>query len=502
MPRNSSLSSMNGSLRSSLRLKGAPAALKEDPKGKVSSSSQVGLKRKGSVLEDPVKGVKGSKRAVFEDITNVSSVRARNCTPLWTCIVDSQAGRFGIRDETRCIARMGRQIESQSRSKHGLDPIDEAMSPKRQASSNAQANEHDRKSNLKSTVRKGLTSIRSNFGGGVGINKRSHRDWSQEGHSQSPEKTATVTTLAAASKRTQAPSARLIEQKKRDESHLLQLQQSGILSRTSSYEDAKCMEGVSLSDAELDASLEAFQASVHASASHPPEGVKDFDLENAQDPNQCSLYAAQIFAYYKSREEQFAVSDYMKEGIHPEINETMRSILVDWLVEVQESFELNHETLYTSVKIFDLYLSLTKRPIKKDELQLIGATACLIACKVDERLPPALDDFVYVCDDAYSREQIIVMERKIIATVKFDVGYPLSYRFLRRYGRVCSVPMSILTLARFILEMSLMEYEFNIVGMSESKLAASSLVLAFKIHGIRVGRKPWPTILATVPQRT
>eukprot|EP00096_Caligus_rogercresseyi_P008194 TRINITY_DN2665_c0_g1_i1.p1 TRINITY_DN2665_c0_g1~~TRINITY_DN2665_c0_g1_i1.p1 ORF type:complete len:486 (-),score=133.87 TRINITY_DN2665_c0_g1_i1:639-2096(-) len=419
MPRNSSLSSMNGSLRSSLRLKGAPAALKEDPKGKVSSSSQVGLKRKGSVLEDPVKGVKGSKRAVFEDITN--------------------------------------------------------------------ANEHDRKSNLKSTVRKGLTSIRSNFGGGVGINKKVPTGTgAKKATARATEKTATVTTLAAASKRTQAPSARLIEQKKRDESHLLQLQQSGILSRTSSYEDAKCMEGVSLSDAELDASLEK-PSKLPSTPPRPilPEGVKDFDLENAQDPNQCSLYAAQIFAYYKSREEQFAVSDYMKEGIHPEINETMRSILVDWLVEVQESFELNHETLYTSVKIFDLYLSLTKRPIKKDELQLIGATACLIACKVDERLPPALDDFVYVCDDAYSREQIIVMERKIIATVKFDVGYPLSYRFLRRYGRVCSVPMSILTLARFILEMSLMEYEFNIVGMSESKLAASSLVLAFKIHGIR-----------------
>ena len=40
-----------------------------------------------------------------------------------------------------------------------------------------------------------------------------------------------------------------------------------------------------------------------------------------------------------------------------DITECMRSILVDWLVEVQESFELNHETLYTAVKLMDLYLS-------------------------------------------------------------------------------------------------------------------------------------------------
>jgi len=75
----------------------------------------------------------------------------------------------------------------------------------------------------------------------------------------------------------------------------------------------------------------------------------------------------------------------------------MRAVLVDWLVEVQESFELNHETLYTAVKMMDLYMS--RVPVRKENLQLIGATACLIACKIDERIPPLLDDFVYVCDD-------------------------------------------------------------------------------------------------------
>ena len=112
----------------------------------------------------------------------------------------------------------------------------------------------------------------------------------------------------------------------------------------------------------------------------------------------------------------------------------MRAILVDWLVEVQESFELNHETLYTAVKTLDLYMS--KKSVNKEALQLVGATACLIACKIDERIPPMLDDFVYVCDDAYSRRQLMEQEREVLAVVGFDVGYPLSYRFVRRYGRV------------------------------------------------------------------
>lgn len=59
----------------------------------------------------------------------------------------------------------------------------------------------------------------------------------------------------------------------------------------------------------------------------------------------------------------------------------MRSLLIDWMVEVQESFELNHETLYLAVKIVDTYLG--KEKVSKDALQLLGAASLLIACKYD-----------------------------------------------------------------------------------------------------------------------
>lgn len=211
----------------------------------------------------------------------------------------------------------------------------------------------------------------------------------------------------------------------------------------------------------------------------PPEGVIDFDAETGDDPQQHGEYAFQTFQYYKERESVFRVPSYISAQL--EITEAMRAILVDWLVEVQESFELNHETLYTAVKMTDLYLS--KKQVRKEDLQLVGATACLIACKVDERIPPMVDDFLYVCDDAYSRDQLMRMERKMLMVVGYDLGYSLSYRFLRRYGRVCKVTMPVLTLARYILEFSLMEYSLN-VETSESLVAAASLVLAFKMRSI------------------
>jgi len=212
----------------------------------------------------------------------------------------------------------------------------------------------------------------------------------------------------------------------------------------------------------------------------PPPGVADFDSETLGDPQQHAEYALETFHYYRQREGVFRVPGYMVA--QQEVTQVMRAILVDWLVEVQESFELNHETLYTAVKMTDLYLS--KKQVRKEDLQLVGATACLISCKVDERTPPMVDDFLYVCDDAYSRDQLMKMERKMLMVVGFDVGYPLTYRFLRRYGRVCKLTMPVLTLARYILELSLMEYSFN-VEISESEVAAGCLILALKMKGIQ-----------------
>lgn len=48
-----------------------------------------------------------------------------------------------------------------------------------------------------------------------------------------------------------------------------------------------------------------------------------------------------------------------------------------------------------------------------------------------------LDDFLYICDDAYKRNELISMEQAILKTIDFDLGIPLSYRFLRRYSKVC-----------------------------------------------------------------
>ena len=83
--------------------------------------------------------------------------------------------------------------------------------------------------------------------------------------------------------------------------------------------------------------------------------------------------------FFLNHQELMAIPDYMSK--QTDINSSMRTILIDWLVEVQENFELFHETLYIAVRLVDTYLS--RKEVKREYLQLVGATCMLIAAKFE-----------------------------------------------------------------------------------------------------------------------
>ncbi|XP_059943770.1 G2/mitotic-specific cyclin-B3 isoform X2 [Mesoplodon densirostris] len=199
--------------------------------------------------------------------------------------------------------------------------------------------------------------------------------------------------------------------------------------------------------------------------------LEDIDKDHS-DPVFNSIYAKDIFSYMKEREEKFILKKYMTR--QNDINSDMRAILVDWLVEVQMTFEMSHETLYLAVKLVDHYLM--EVICKRDKLQLLGSTAFLIAAKFEETCPPCVDDFLYICDDIYKRDEMLAMEISILKTLRYDINIPIAYHFLRRYAKCVHANMKTLTLSRFICEMTLQEYDY--VQERASKLAAGSFLLA------------------------
>ncbi|XP_035872318.1 G2/mitotic-specific cyclin-B3 isoform X1 [Phyllostomus discolor] len=191
-----------------------------------------------------------------------------------------------------------------------------------------------------------------------------------------------------------------------------------------------------------------------------------------------SIYVKDIFRYLKEREEKFILKKYM--SCQSDITSNMRAILVNWLVAVQITFKVSHETLYLAVKLVDHYLM--KVMCKKDKLQLLGSTAFMIAAKFEESCPPGLDEFLYICNDAYQRDEMLAMEISILKTLEFDINIPVAYHFLRRYSVCFHVNMNTLLLSRFICEMTLQEYDY--IQERASKLAAGSFLLALYMKNL------------------
>lgn len=195
------------------------------------------------------------------------------------------------------------------------------------------------------------------------------------------------------------------------------------------------------------------------------------------NPQECGEYTQEIVSYVRSIEGKHKIDpDYMKQ--QRDINISMRSILIDWLIDVSLRFKLLPETLFLAVNIIDRYLQ--KEQVSKATLQLVGVTATLIASKYEEIYPPEIKDFVYITDYAYNKEEILRMEQKMLSTLEFNFNIPSSNRFLQYFTKSIPSGKKSLFLSQYLLELSLVEYKM--LQYQPSMIAASSLYTAKKLN--------------------
>ena len=136
-----------------------------------------------------------------------------------------------------------------------------------------------------------------------------------------------------------------------------------------------------------------------------------YDLQFAEE------YQEEIIPYLISLENEKRINpNYMSK--QNDINEKMRMILIDWLIEVHLKFKLLPETLFLTINFIDRYLQNNQTP--RDKLQLIAVSSLL----------PEISSFVYITDNAYTKEEILNYEIKILGDLEYDITYPTSLRFL------------------------------------------------------------------------
>lgn len=216
--------------------------------------------------------------------------------------------------------------------------------------------------------------------------------------------------------------------------------------------------------------------------------IDNIDERNRHNPLAVPEYAQEMFLHFREQERTASVRPHFL-SMQPQIDETMRAVLVDWLINVQTQFELAPESLYLAVNLVDRYLE--KAEVIRTKLQLLGVAALFVAAKYEEVWTPRISDFVSVCDSLYSRKEIVQMERDILNKLHYKISVPTAYTFLVRFLQAGHSDTTIAQLSCYILEGSLLSYP--LLRYLPSQLAAAAVLIARN----STHRNPWsPTLLS------
>ncbi|KAL1408728.1 B-type cyclin [Vanrija albida] len=197
------------------------------------------------------------------------------------------------------------------------------------------------------------------------------------------------------------------------------------------------------------------------------------------DTTMVAEYADDIFAHMEELEVATMPNPRYME-FQTEIEWTMRTTLIDWLLQVHLRYHMLPETLWIAVNLVDRFLSV--RVVSLNKLQLVGVTAMFIAAKYEEILAPSVDEFVYMTENGYSKEEILKGERIILQTLDFTISsYCSPYSWVRRISKADDYDIQTRTLSKFLMEVTLLDHRF--LRCKPSMIAAVGMYLARKMLG-------------------
>lgn len=203
---------------------------------------------------------------------------------------------------------------------------------------------------------------------------------------------------------------------------------------------------------------------------------EDLDEEDFDDPLMVSEYVVEIFEYlYRLEIKTLPAADYLSRQTY--ITANMRDQLVDWMNEVHQKFKLLPETLFVAINIMDRFLS--REIVQVNRLQLLGTASLFIASKYEEIYSPSVTNFA--SESGSTVEEILAAEKFVLEILSFDLSYPNPMNFLRRISKADDYDVNSRTIAKYFMEISVMDHHF--IGIKPSVCAAASMYLSRKMLG-------------------
>ncbi len=196
-------------------------------------------------------------------------------------------------------------------------------------------------------------------------------------------------------------------------------------------------------------------------------------LNNIDDP--LDEYLEEIMNYLIQQEQNQTQTTRIQSN---DIQNNMILKLSDWLVDVMVKFKLSKETWNIAQYMMKYCLCDPDfKDLKRDKLQLLGATCMLISGKSEEVFSPDIGDYIYLCDKAYTRSEFIAMEKRVLETLQFHINFVTPILFLRVQSRFIGNSSKTHTLASYLAQVAVQSTDMKIFYLP-SEISAAAIYLA------------------------
>jgi serine/threonine protein kinase len=192
----------------------------------------------------------------------------------------------------------------------------------------------------------------------------------------------------------------------------------------------------------------------------------------------------------EAEKECWPMAQYLtgEESTQPDMLPVHRSMLVDWLVELVDVFDMYLRSAFLAVAYTDKFLS--KEGVEREKLQLVAATCLHVASKCEDTAYISVNDLVMCADNLYTSQEVLAMEENLLNSLGFRLSVPNVYDFLKIFQEMMpgqeALEPTARWLAEYLSELSLQEYKF--LKYLPSMVASCAISLALYC----TGKPHWP----------